>query len=110
MYKIDQFIKLIPLFFSHKSDASRQMGFLWVIKSTWLLIAVFNFFSGVHRAEWGLDSVIIGVNETNRESFQDDFAMMVPDPHHWLLTESAVPRITCNSVGNALEFSRDKGE
>lgn len=65
-------------------------------------------YGGVHRAEWGLDSVIIGVNETNRESFQDDFAMMVPDPHHWLLTESAVPRITCNSVGNALEFSRDK--
>lgn len=27
MYKIDQFIKLMPLFISHKCDSSRQMGF-----------------------------------------------------------------------------------
>ena len=65
--------------------------------------------TGMPRAEWGLDSVIIGVNETNLNGFQDDFNSMMPDPRNWLQTESAVPRITCQSSGNALEFSRDKG-
>ncbi|KAK3103287.1 hypothetical protein FSP39_018199 [Pinctada imbricata] len=65
-------------------------------------------YGGMPRAEWGLDSVIIGVNETNVNGFQDDFNSMMPDPQNWLQTESAVPRITCQSNGNALEFSRDK--
>ena len=61
------------------------------------------------RAEWGLDSVTIGVNDTNLDGFQDDFAGMMPDMFTWFQTESAVPRITCNSKGNALEFSRNGG-
>ena len=61
------------------------------------------------RAEWGLDRVTIGVNETNMEGFQDDFSGMMPDMFTWYQTESAVPRITCNSKGNALEFSRNGG-
>ncbi|XP_060065663.1 reelin-like [Ylistrum balloti] len=66
-------------------------------------------YGGLPRAEWGLDSVIVGVNETNSEGFDDDFHSMTPDPQKWMLTESAIPRITCHSQGNALEFSRDKG-
>lgn len=66
-------------------------------------------YGGIPRAEWGLDSVIVGVNETNVNGFQDDFHSMTPDPQKWMLTESAIPRITCHSKGNALEFSRDKG-
>lgn len=65
--------------------------------------------SGMPRSEWGIDSVIIGVNETNAGSFYDDFNMMMPDPYKWLQAESAVPRSSCHSGGNALEFSRDTG-
>jgi len=61
------------------------------------------------KAEWGLDSVTVGVNDTNYDGFQDDFAPMMPDMFHWYQTESAVPRITCHSRGNALEFSRNGG-
>ncbi|XP_052779173.1 reelin-like isoform X2 [Mya arenaria] len=64
-------------------------------------------YGGMTKAEWGLDSVTIGVNETNLDGFQDDFAGMMPDMFTWFQTESAVPRITCNSKGNALEFSRN---
>jgi hypothetical protein len=49
--------------------------------------------SGMPRSEWGIDSVIIGVNETNAGSFYDDFNMMMPDPYKWLQAESAVPRL-----------------
>ncbi|XP_021361182.1 reelin-like [Mizuhopecten yessoensis] len=66
-------------------------------------------YGALPRAEWGLDSVIVGVNETNSDGFHDDFHSMTPDPQNWMLTESAIPRTTCNSQGNALEFSRDKG-
>ena len=65
---------------------------------------------GMKRAEWGLDSVTIGVNDTNLDGFQDDFAGMMPDMFTWFQTESAVPRITCDSKGNALEFSRNGGK
>ncbi|XP_045165547.2 reelin-like [Mercenaria mercenaria] len=67
-------------------------------------------YGGMTRAEWGLDRVTIAVNETNLEGFQDDFAGMMPDMLTWYQTESAVPRITCNSKGNALEFSRNGGK
>lgn len=67
-------------------------------------------FSAMPRSEWGLDSVIVGVNETNVRGFQDDFNMMMPNPNKWMLTESALPRIACSSKGNALEFSRDNSE
>lgn len=70
----------------------------------------FNIFSlGMKRAEWGLDSVTVGVNDTNLDGFQDDFSAMMPDMFTWFQTESAVPRITCDSKGNALEFSRNGG-
>ncbi|XP_050414411.2 reelin isoform X2 [Patella vulgata] len=64
---------------------------------------------GMPRAEWAIDSVLIGVNDTNTVGFQDNFNMMMPDPHTWFLADSAVPRITCNSKGNALEFSSNTG-
>ncbi|KAL3853203.1 hypothetical protein ACJMK2_016762, partial [Sinanodonta woodiana] len=67
-------------------------------------------YGGMPRAEWGLDSVIIGVNDTNLDGFQDDFSGFMPDMFTWFQTESAVPRITCNSKGNALEFSRNGGQ
>ena len=66
-------------------------------------------FPGMKKAEWGLDSVTIGVNDTNLEGFQDDFAGMMPDMFTWFQTESAIPRIACDSKGNALEFSRNGG-
>ncbi|ESO91434.1 hypothetical protein LOTGIDRAFT_228850 [Lottia gigantea] len=64
---------------------------------------------GMPRAEWAIDSVLIGVNDSNTIGFQDEFNMMMPDPHTWFLADSAVPRITCNSKGNALEFSTNSG-
>ena len=66
-------------------------------------------FSGMKKAEWGLDSVVVALNDTNLEGFQDDFTGMMPDMFTWFQTESAVPRITCDSKGNALEFSRNGG-
>lgn len=61
------------------------------------------------RAGWSLDSVIVGVNDTSAFGFQDDFSSVNPDPFTWFLADTAVPRITCNSKGHALEFSTNNG-
>lgn len=81
----------------------------FTIQHTFLALPLIFYVLGMKKAEWGLDSVTIGVNETNLPGFQDNFAGMMPDMFTWFQTESAVPRITCNSKGNALEFSRNTG-
>ena len=62
------------------------------------------------RAEWGIDSVIIGVNDTSALGFQEDFNGQNPDPSSWFITQSGIPRISCHSKGHALEFSRNSGK
>ncbi|KAL8563520.1 hypothetical protein ACOMHN_064345 [Nucella lapillus] len=64
---------------------------------------------GVPRAGWALDSVLVGVNDTSAFGFQDDFSGASPNPFTWFLADTAVPRITCNSKGHALEFSTNGG-
>ncbi|KAL5013759.1 hypothetical protein ScPMuIL_008029 [Solemya velum] len=66
-------------------------------------------YGGMPRAQWALDSVLVGINDTNNDGFQDDFAGMMPDPLRWFMTENAIPRAACKSGGNALEFSRNGG-
>lgn len=60
---------------------------------------------GKPRAGWAIDSVMVGVNDTSAFGFQDDFSGVTPNPFTWFLADTAVPRITCNSKGHALEFS-----
>ena len=62
------------------------------------------------RGGWAIDSVIVGVNDTSAFGFQDDFSGSSPNPFTWFLADTAVPRITCNSKGHALEFSTNSGQ
>lgn len=64
---------------------------------------------GKPRAGWAIDSVLVGVNDTSAFGFQDDFSGATPNPFTWFLADTAVPRITCNSRGHALEFSTNSG-
>ncbi|XP_070192277.1 reelin-like isoform X2 [Littorina saxatilis] len=64
---------------------------------------------GMPRAGWAIDSVLVGVNDTSAFGFQDDFSGASPNPFTWFLADTAVPRITCNSKGHALEFSTNGG-
>lgn len=66
-------------------------------------------FAGLPRAVWGIDSVLVGVNDTSALGFQDDFNGQNPNPQSWFITQSGVPRISCQSNGHALEFSRNHG-
>ena len=63
---------------------------------------------GSPRAEWAIDDVIIAVNDTNSERFQENFNPMKTNV--WYMAMNAVPKITCSSLGNALEFSKNAGK
>ena len=66
------------------------------------------FIAGVHRAEWAIDDVIIGVNDSSSFGFQDNFDPI--NDHIWYRAMNAVPQITCSSFSNALEFSKNSGK
>ena len=66
------------------------------------------FFEGSPRAEWAIDDIIIAVNDTNTGRFQENFNPM--NSNIWYMAMNAVPKITCSSLGNALEFSKNSGE
>ncbi|GFO21735.1 reelin [Plakobranchus ocellatus] len=64
---------------------------------------------GMPRAEWAIDSVLVGVNETSRPGFEDKFAEMMPSRYNWFLADAASNRETCGSPDSALEFSHKDG-
>ena len=57
--------------------------------------------------EWAIDDVVIGVNDSSTMGFQDNFDPINDDI--WYLALNAVPKVTCSSVSNALEFSKNMG-
>ena len=66
-------------------------------------------FTGSPRAEWALDNVVIAVNDSSQLGFEETFN---PDANQevWYMAMNAVPKITCQSADNALEFSKNGGE
>ena len=60
------------------------------------------------RAEWALDDVVLGVNESNPHKFEETF-----DPLHlniWYRTMNAVTKELCDSNNDALVFSKNGGK
>ena len=57
------------------------------------------------RAEWAIDDVIIAVNDTSQEGFEENFSPLKNDI--WYMALNAIPKITCGSRENALEFSKN---
>ena len=55
-----------------------------------------------------MDDVIIAFNESATHGFQEDFNSFQNDV--WYMAMNAVPKITCQSKNNALEFSKNGQE
>jgi len=58
------------------------------------------------RAQWAIDDVVIAFNDSSETGFEEDFSSSLR-PDVWYMTMNAVPRITCLSHDNALEFSKN---
>ena len=60
------------------------------------------------RAQWAIDDVILAFNDSAASGFEEDFghdALLRSDV--WYMVWNAVPRVTCQSRDNALEFSKN---
>jgi len=58
------------------------------------------------RAQWAIDDVVIAFNDSAETGFDEDFSRS-PRPDVWYMVMNAVPRVTCQSRDNALEFSKN---
>ena len=70
-----------------------------------MLCAICFVFIERLRAQWAIDDIIIAINVTSRDGFEEDFNPLRNDV--WYMTKNAIPKVTCGSRENALEFSKN---
>lgn len=65
----------------------------------------FCMFVGKHSAQWGLDDVLIGMNDSSRTGFQDKFDGTTPLRHNWYRVQGGEVTVDCLSLDTALTFN-----
>lgn len=67
------------------------------------------FLVGKHSAQWALDDVLIGMNDSSQTSFQDKFDGTVDLQASWYRIQGGQVDIDCLSMDTALMFSENIG-
>lgn len=60
---------------------------------------------GKHSAQWALDDVLIGMNDSSRTGFQDKFDGTTPLRHNWYRVQGGEVTVDCLSLDTALTFN-----
>lgn len=84
---------------------------IWALKTTYrdstnLSVLVF---AGKHSAQWALDDVLIGMNDSSQTGFQDKFDGTVDLQASWYRIQGGQVDIDCLSMDTALMFSENIG-
>uniref|UniRef100_A0A8C9VAA0 Reelin n=1 Tax=Scleropages formosus TaxID=113540 RepID=A0A8C9VAA0_SCLFO len=61
-------------------------------------------------AQWALDNVLIGMNDSSRTGFQDKFDGSVPLRHTWSRVQGGEAAVDCQSLDTALTFISEAGD
>lgn len=64
---------------------------------------------GKHSAQWALDDVLIGMNDSSQTGFQDKFDGTVDLQASWYRIQGGQVDIDCLSMDTALMFSENIG-
>lgn len=64
-----------------------------------------GMFVGKHSAQWALDDVLIGMNDSSRTGFQDKFDGTTPLRHNWYRVQGGEVTVDCLSLDTALTFN-----
>lgn len=64
-------------------------------------------FSGKHAAQWGLDNVLIGMNDSARSGFFDTFDGTSPLRHNWYRVVGGEVTADCLSRDSVLNFNSE---
>ncbi|KAK3548865.1 hypothetical protein QTP70_021277 [Hemibagrus guttatus] len=62
---------------------------------------------GKHTAQWALDDVLIGMNDSSRTGFHDKFDGTSPLRHNWFRVVGGELTVDCLSLDTALNFHSD---
>ena len=83
-------------------------GFRWSVNNSqsYSKYVVVMWLAEMSRAQWAIDDVVIAFNDSADTGFEEDFSNWL-QPDVWYMAMNAVPRITCQSRDNALEFSKN---
>lgn len=62
---------------------------------------------GKHSAQWALDDVLIGMNDSSRTGFHDKFDGTTPLRHNWYRIQGGEVTVDCLSLDTALTFNSE---
>ncbi|XP_023681705.2 reelin isoform X1 [Paramormyrops kingsleyae] len=65
---------------------------------------------GKHSAQWALDDVLIGMNDSSRTGFHDKFDGPAPVRHTWYRVQGGRVTVDCLSLDTALTFSSEAAD
>lgn len=66
-----------------------------------------SFVVGKHSAQWALDDVLIGMNDSSRTGFHDKFDGTTPLRHNWYRIQGGEVTVDCLSLDTALTFNSE---
>ncbi|KAI1888402.1 hypothetical protein AGOR_G00184780 [Albula goreensis] len=65
---------------------------------------------GKHSAQWALDDVLIGMNDSSRTGFHDKFDGTSPLRYNWYRVQGGEVTVDCLSLDTALTFNTESSE
>lgn len=71
------------------------------------LISLLPPFAGKQSAQWALDDVFIGINDSSRTGFHEKFDGRSPLRHNWFRVVGGEVTVGCLSLDTALIFHSD---
>lgn len=63
--------------------------------------------AGKQSAQWALDDVLIGMNDSSRTGFHDKFDGTTPLRHNWYRIQGGEVTVDCLSLDTALTFNSE---
>ena len=63
--------------------------------------------AGKHSAQWALDDVLVGMNDSSRTGFHDRFDGIAPLRHNWYRIQGGEVTVDCLSLDTALTFNSE---
>lgn len=73
------------------------------------LTALLHLIVGKHSAQWALDDVLIGMNDSSQTGFQDKFDGSLDLQANWYRIQGGQVDIDCLSMDTALIFTENIG-
>ena len=95
----------------HKTTGKHRkitiLQYLVDITALVLFYLSFSVLIGKHSAQWALDDIFVGMNDSSRTGFHDKFDGTTPLRHNWYRIQGGEVTVDCLSLDTALTFNSE---